>query len=155
MNTSSLVELMRVLEIESTDGARLMENPNDNPICSLSYDDSVGCVTIVWRRYPTSAQLRFIHEAIIQMLAQYKASKILGDDTELPIVHPEDQQWIAEEWLPRAKAAGLKAAAAKVSFSFFGKLSIGSIQTRIAREIAIKAFPNMHQARAWLRAVPV
>ena len=109
---------------------------------------------IVWRRYATSAQLRFIHEAIIQMLAQHKASKILGDDSDLPIVHAEDQKWITEDWMPRAKAAGLKAAATKVSVAFFGKLSIASIQSRLAREIAIRAFPNIHQARTWLRTIP-
>jgi len=39
------------------------------------------------------------------MLAQYKANKILGDDSDLPIVHAEDQKWISEDWLPRARAA--------------------------------------------------
>ncbi len=97
-------------------------------------------------------QLRFIHEVMLQMLERYKASKILGDDSELPIIHAEDQKWITEDWLPRAKAAGLKAAAAKVPFSFFGKVSIGIVQSRLAREIAIKAFPNIHQARMWLRS---
>jgi hypothetical protein len=151
MSKSSLAQLMRLVEKESIDGVKLLENPKDNPICSLSYDETIRCVTIVWRKYATSAQLRFVHEAIIQMLAQYKANKILGDDSDLPIVHAEDQKWITDDWLPRAKEAGLKAAAAKVSFAFFGKLSIGSVQARLAKEIRIKAFPNIHQARTWLQ----
>jgi hypothetical protein len=154
MSKHSLAQLMRLVEKESIDGVKLVENPADNPICSLSYDETSRCVMIVWRRYATSAQLRFIHETIIQMLAQYKASKILGDDSDLPIVHAEDQKWITEDWMPRAKAAGLKAAATKVSVAFFGKLSIASIQSRLAREIAIRAFPNIHQARSWLRTLP-
>jgi hypothetical protein len=127
------------------------KNRMNNPICALSYDETIRCVTIIWRRYPTSMQLRFIHEVMIQMLARYKANKILGDDSDLPIIHAEDQKWITEDWLPRAKAAGLKAAAAKVPFSFFGRLSIGIVQSRLAMEIAIKAFPNIHQARKWLQ----
>jgi hypothetical protein len=154
MSGNSLAQLMRLVEEESIDGAKLLDNPNDNPICSLSYDGNIRCVTIVWRRYPTSVQLRFIHEAMIQMLTRNKANKILGDDSDLPIVHAEDQKWISEDWLPRAKAAGLKAAAAKVPISFFGKLSIGIIQSRLAQEIAVKAFPNIHQARTWLRTIP-
>jgi len=154
MNESSITQLMRLVAKESIDGGKLLENPSDNPICSLSYDETIRCITIVWRRYPTSVQLRFVHEAMIHMLAQYKANKILGDDSDLPIVHAEDQRWISEDWLPRAKAAGLRAAAAKVSSSFFGKLSIGIIQSRLAQEIAIKAFPNIHQARTWLRTFP-
>ncbi len=150
MSGNSLAQLMHLVEKESIDGVKLLENPRDNPICSLSYDETIGCVTVVWRKYATSAQLRFVHEAIIQMLSQYRAGKILGDDSELPIVHAEDQRWITEDWLPRAKEAGLKIAAAKISFSFFGKLSIGSIQARLAKEIKIKTFPNLHQARTWL-----
>ncbi len=58
MNTNSLAQLMRVVRTESTDGAKLLENPTDNPICSLSYDETIRCVTIVWRRLATSAQFR-------------------------------------------------------------------------------------------------
>lgn len=151
MNTSPLEQLRRSVERESIDGAKLLENPNDNPICSLCYDKTVRCVTIVWRRYATSAQYRFIHEAIIQMLQQYQASKILGDDSDLPVVHAEDQQWIIENWIPRAKAAGLKAVATNRSLSFFGRLTIGSIQARMAGEVAIRTFPSVHLAKNWLR----
>lgn len=151
MSTTSLAQLMRLVERESTDGAKLLENPNDNHICSLSYDETIRCVTIVWRRYATSAQFRFIHEAIIDMLVQHQADKILGDDTDLPVVHAEDQKWIVDDWTPRAKAAGLKAIATNVSLSFFGRLTIGNIQASMARKVVIKAFPNIHLARNWLR----
>jgi hypothetical protein len=145
---------MSLVERESIDGVKLLENPNDNPICSLSYDKDIRCVTIVWRRYATSAQYRFIHEVIVQMLAQYQARKILGDDSELPVVHAEDQKWTVEDWTPRAKAVGLRAVATTASLSFFGRLTIGSVQARMASEVAIGAFPNIHLARNWLRSFP-
>lgn len=154
MNANSLEQLMRLVQRESLDGTKLLENPNDNPICSLSYDNSIRCVTIVWRRYATSSQYRFIHETINQMLKQYQASKILSDDSDLPVVHAEDQQWIVEYWMPRAKAAGLKTVATNSSLSFFGRLTIGSIQVRMANEVSIKTFPNIHLARNWLRNAP-
>lgn len=154
MNASSLEQLRRLVEQESIDGVKLLEKPNDNPICSLCYDKAIRCVTIVWRRYATSVQYRFIHEVIIQMLQQHQASKILGDDSDLPVVHAEDQQWIIEDWIPRAKAAGLKAVATNPSLSFFGRLAIGSIQARMASEIAVKTFPNIHLASNWLRNFP-
>jgi len=153
MNTSSLEQLKRMVKRESIDGAKLLENPNDNPICSLCYDEANRCVIIVWRRYATSAQYRFIHEVIIQMLQQHQASKILGDDADLPVVHAEDQQWMIEDWIPRAKAAGLKAVAANRSLSFFGRLTIGSVQAKMAGQIAIMTFPTIHLARDWLRSL--
>ncbi|MGH6677889.1 MAG: hypothetical protein ACREDL_02865, partial [Bradyrhizobium sp.] len=97
------------------------------------------------------AQYRFIHEVILQMLQQHRASKILEDDSDLPVVHAEDQQWVIEDWIPRAKAAGLKAVATTPSLSFFGRLTIGSVQAKMASQIAIMTFPSIHLARDWLR----
>ncbi len=146
----ALAELKRIIETESIDGIHLLNSPHDNPICSLSYDESIPCIAVVWRKYATSAQLRFVHEIILGMLTQHAADRILGDDSDLPIVHAEDQKWIVENWLPRARVAGLKAVATAVSLTFFGKVSIGSIHSKLAREIAIKDFHNIHSARMWL-----
>ena len=151
MSPVSLVELSRIVEGESQEGALLLRNPCDNPICKLGYDEEVQCVEVVWRKYATSAQLRYIHEMILLLLVRHKAEKILGDDTDLPIVHAEDQRWIIDEWLPRARAAGLKAAATKISMTFFGRVAIGSIHSRLSREIRIRNFRNIHSARSWLK----
>lgn len=150
MGARSLAEMKRIIKSESIDGIHLLETPHDNPICALSYDEDISCILVVWRKYATSAQLRFIHEMILDMLRDHGADKILGDDSDLPIIHAEDQQWIVEEWLPRARAAGLKAVATAVSLTFFGKLSIGSIHSKVSREIPIRNFHNIHSARTWL-----
>src|SRR6185437_2051058 len=105
---------------------------------------------VVWRKYATSAQLRFLHETILQMMERHGAQKILGDDRELPIVHAEDQQWIVDDWLPRARAAGLQRVAAITSRSFFGRLSIGSVQLKLANKIAVKQFRDIREAIEWL-----
>jgi hypothetical protein len=154
MNQVSLTNLGRIVERESHDGVLLLQNPYENPICRLGYDQEVRCIEVVWRKYATSAQLRYIHEVILAMLVQHKAEKILGDDTDLPIVHAEDQRWIVEEWLPRARAAGFKAVATKVSMTFFGRVAIGSIQSKLGRDVQIRNFRNIHSARSWLRTIP-
>lgn len=150
MLARSLSKLMEAVRNESIDGALLLENPGDNPVCSLTYDEKAACIRVVWRKYATSAQLRFLHETILQMMARYGAQKILGDDRELPIVHAEDQQWIVDDWLPRARAAGLQRVAAITSRSFFGRLSIGSIQLKLANKIAVKQFRDIREAIEWL-----
>lgn len=146
----SLIELSKLLA-ESHDGAQLLQYPYDNPICKLSYNKDVKCIEVVWRRYATSPQFRYIHEIILCMLVRYNVSKILGDDTDLPIVHAEDQRWILEQWLPRARAAGFKAAASVISMTFFGRVAIGAIQSKLAREVQVRNFRNVHSARHWLK----
>jgi hypothetical protein len=150
---SSLANLCRTIEAESVDGVLLLQNPQDNPICQLSYNKCLRCIEIVWRKHATSPQLRFIHEIIISMLSEHSADKILGDDSDLPIVHAEDQHWIINDWLPRARAAGLKAVATAVSMTFFGRLTIGRIHARVSDELSIKDFHSIHSARMWLKAL--
>jgi hypothetical protein len=153
MSARSLAKLMETVRNESSDGALLLENPSDNPVCSLCYDENLSCIKVVWRKYATSAQLRFLHEYMLDMMERYGAQRILGDDRELPIIHAEDQRWIVEDWLPRARTAGLKAVAAITSLSFFGRLSIGSIHLSVANTVSIKQFQTIREAVAWLNCV--
>jgi hypothetical protein len=153
MNRVSLDELARTVEQESYEGALLLQSPHDNPICKLRYDPEVRCIEVTWRKYATSAQLRYVHEIILDLLAQHRAEKILGDDTDLPIIHAEDQRWIVEQWLPRARALGLKAAATKVSMTFFGRVAIGAVQSQLSRELTLRNFVSIHSARSWLKGL--
>jgi len=148
--TASLAEFRQIVEAESIEGIEVSRNPRDNAICRLSYDESLSCIEVVWRKYATSAQFRFLHEVILEMLIQHRADKILGDDSDLPIVHAEDQRWIMEDWFPRARAAGLRAIAASVSMTFFGKVAIGRIHAKVAEEIPVRDFHSIHLARCWL-----
>ncbi len=66
-------------------------------------DSEVPCITVVWKRYATSAQLRYVHEQLLCLLGGGGVA-VLGDDTQLPTIHREDQRWIAENWWPRARS---------------------------------------------------
>jgi hypothetical protein len=145
-----LIELSKLVS-ESHDGARLVQHPYDNPVCKLSHNKNANCIEVVWRKYATSPQLRYVHELILCMLVQYSVSKILGDYTDLPIIHAEDQRWIVEQWLPRAMAAGLEAAASEISMTFFGQVAIGAIQSTLARKVQVRNFRDVHSARRWLK----
>jgi hypothetical protein len=149
---TQLIELSKLVA-ESHDGAQLLQKPYDNPICKLSYNKNVKCIEVVWRKYASSPQLRYIHEIILCMLVRYKASKILGDDSDPPIIHAEDQRWIVQQWLPRARTVGLKAAASVISMTFFGRVAISSIQSEFAPEVQVGNFHNVHSARRWLKDV--
>lgn len=111
----------------------MLASPADNPIFSISYDDSINGVAISWKRYATSTQLKFIHEYMLSLIESTGASAILGDDAGLATIHAEDQSWIAQNWLPSAIAAGLKAGASKKPASYFGRLSVSSVQSERRR----------------------
>jgi hypothetical protein len=145
-----LIELSKLVAA-SRDGARLLQNPYDNSVCKLSYNKNVNCIELVWRKYATSPQLRYIHEVIVCMLVQYGVSTILTDYTDLPIIHAEDQRWIVGQWLPRAIAAGLKATASVISMTFFGQVAIRAVQSALTDQVQVRSFRDVHSARRWLK----
>ena len=150
---TNLDKLRSKLQAESTDSLQLLRDIKDNPVCSIFFDESVSCITVIWRNYATSTQLRFIHESILHHLQEHGVNKVLGDDSALPTIHAEDQEWIIKEWLPRAMAAGLKATANKQPLSHFGKVSVGNVQAGLPAGLITRSFDTLEDARAWLHGV--
>ncbi len=145
----TLSQLRASVASESSEGLRLVEDLGDNPLCTVSVDESIPAVVVTWRRDVTSAQLRFIHEAVLEVIRSRGLSLILGDDTELPTIHTEDQRWIIEDWIPRARAAGVRAAASKSPAACFGRLAVKQIGSYVPWKLRV--FDDMPEARHWLQ----
>lgn len=135
---------------ETVDACGLIADLQNNPVCSVLFDADVPCLTVVWKRQASSAQLRCVHERLLELLREYKVNKLLGDDTALPSIEPEDQVWIAHDWLPRAVAAGLKLAANKSPEAYFGRLAVETIKASQSL-LAMRSFDHFEEARRWLK----
>jgi hypothetical protein len=139
-------------DAEQAEVRTLLADLQDNPVCTVRFDPDVPCVTVIWKRPATSAQFRFVGDRLVELIRQHKVSKILGDDTALPLIEPDDQKWFAEEWAPRAAAAGLKVAANKSPESYLGRLAVERIKQH-QRQLTIRSFEHFEQARRWLKDV--
>jgi hypothetical protein len=134
---------------ETVDACELIADLQ-NPVCSVLFDADLPCLTVIWKRQASSAQLRCLHERLIELLREYKVNKLLGDDTALPSIDPEDQVWIAQDWLPRAVAAGLKLAANKSPEAYFGRLAVETIKASQSL-LAMRSFEHFEEAPRWLK----
>lgn len=150
-NSDRVAALREILAQESGDSLSLINDLENNPICSVAFDASVPCIAVQWRGYATSAQMRFVLENIICLLDRHKAHRVLGDDTLLPLVHSADQQWIINDWYPRAIAAGWRVSANKVPQNYFGQLTTNSVQAEVPGVVVIRAFEELEEAKGWLR----
>lgn len=142
--------LQEQLRRESHDSSLLVSDLRENPVCSVTLDHAAHLVLVRWRQYATHAQLCFVHESILQLVAKHRICKLLGDDTALPLVPSEDQSWIVENWMPRAIAAGLRFIANKTPNAYFGKLSIDAIRTMTPQGLEFRSFRSVTDARRWL-----
>lgn len=145
-----LTALRRQLETESRDAISLLENPAENPICSIGFDEEAGCVVLVWKRYASSAQLRFANEVVLQTISARRAEKLLADDRALPTIHADDQAWVANQWMPRALGAGLRRLATVHSEIYFGRVAAEQVHAMAPSGLEIRRFEDPQAARAWL-----
>lgn len=149
-NDDPLHELREQLRHGPRDSFQLLENFWDNPICSIRHDEANQYITVVWRRYATQIQFRYIHEKLLSLICEHRVSKILGDDTALPAIPTEDRFWIIVEWFPRAVKCGLRFAASKLPDAYFGRLAVGHIQSSAPAGLQCRTFEKLEDAREWL-----
>jgi hypothetical protein len=143
-------ELGAQLEHESSDGLKLLADLESNPICCVGLDRTVPSIAVVWKGYATRTQLRYVHECILDLLNKHQISKLLCDDTALPTIHAEDQEWIAKDWMPRSVAAGLRAIGNKRPVSHFGSVSVESVKSIVPSGLAFRSFDSLADAKRWL-----
>lgn len=146
--------LRQAVAAEGSDGQELLNDLEHNPICSVALDGEIPCILLKWNRYATSAQLRYVHECLLRLIETGGVSKILADDTALPTIHTQDQRWITSDWMPRAVAAGFRAVATKKPAAYFGRISVENVALEAPTELTIRAFEDLGEARAWLKAFP-
>lgn len=147
-------QLRQILEAGSSDDRELVQDVAHNPICSVFFDEAVPCISVAWKRYATSLQLRFICETILALLTGHRVNRVLGDVAGLPAIHGDDQTWIIEDVIPRATAAGLAAIAYNTPASYFARVSFEGVVAALPASVAVRNFTDPDEARRWLRDIP-
>ena len=128
----------------------------DQPNVTLSWDEGLRAVVIVWRGFNEGEGFRKPMERGLQILQEKKASRWLADLRESKVITPEDQAWLVNDWRPGGPAAsGLYTAFVppKSTVALMGVKRVQSkAQTVVGKNISY--FETVEQARAWLATRP-
>jgi len=124
----------------------------DAVVCSFVFDETLAVIVVTRKGYARSDEFRGIHERLLDAVRVYRVNKVLSDDTALPTIASEDQQWIAQDWMSRAVAAGLRTAATRRAESYFGKIAVSNVHNAAPANLNIAMFDTLDQARDWLQA---
>jgi len=123
-------------------------------IYNIYFDGSIHSVVMEWTGYATSTQFREGTELMLETLVLNKASKVLAEIREMTIIGMEDQQWLQNDFLPRAINAGFKAIAIIRPESYFNKVAVETVSYKIDSEkLMIRFFDKSEEARQWLHAI--
>lgn len=125
----------------------------DKPWMSIRFDGSLQAIHMEWKRYAEGEEFRSGFNVGLELLKQTRVSRWLGDCRLLGPMTQADQQWINQDWHPRAAAAGMRWVALVLPKAAVARLGLTYIIKRVEQsELAINNFTDIESARAWLRS---
>ena len=128
----------------------------DNAQALIRWDEAEKIAVLEWRSYADGQEYRHVLGVLIEVLQKHAARKVLADTRLMKVVTQEDQAWVAKEWSPKARVAGLRYSALIVPKSALAKLSLARMITTNQADAGagkIEHFDNIEAARSWLRSV--
>jgi CheY-like chemotaxis protein len=135
-------------------GNSLIELYSDSYL-AISYDKETLLLHANWKGYQSVESIQQGCERILESMVRYNAYWVLNDHTHVLGIWRFAAAWLANDWFPRMKQAGLR------RFSWIyspAKLSQVSTDATLALMNAdafgVKAFYDAAEALAWLRESP-
>jgi hypothetical protein len=86
----------------------------------------------------------------MRAMTDHKGSRWLIDGRDMKAIEQSYQEWITDNLLPRAIAAGLRVAAIVVPDSAEAMMNIDDMAKAAENEIEIRYFSTVENARDWL-----
>lgn len=122
----------------------------DETFVTIKWDAPVRCVHIEWRGFIQSDQIKLGLNKGLELLTQKGTDRWLADTRQLKVVKQEDQDWVQEDWFPRALAAGVTRMAYVIPESVLGQLAVKRVMSSV-KEVNLETayFDNLAEARLW------
>ena len=132
-----------------------METLDIGKHCRVTFLSEVGCVKIEWIDMPTSDEFRNGCNVALELMSEKGVHKFLVDNSKAKLFSIRDQQWLNEEWLPRAEKAGYRYSATFLGQSdAFVKFAVQNIAgKRDSSKFSSKFFVTQAEAVEWLKTV--
>ena len=123
-------------------------------IYNIYFDKDINAVVMEWDGYATSKQFKQGTELMLNILIKNNCSKVLADIKDMKIIAMEDQQWLTEEFLPRATKFGFKSIAIVKPDYYFNKVAVETISYKVDKgKLTINFFDNTDEAKEWLSKI--
>ncbi len=120
-------------------------------VADVTWDANWNVVHIQAQGLHTS-ESRAVLDSAIRAMTDHKGSRWLVDGRDIKAIKQSHQEWIIEDLLPRALAAGLRVAAIVVPKSAEAMMDIDDVARAADNEIDVRYFSTAEKAQEWLAA---
>ncbi len=126
----------------------------DKAYCRIYFHNDVRAVHLDWNGQATPAQFREACNFSLQLLIEKQAIKMVADNSKVITVSVENQNWLIEDWFPRAVEEGFQYSAViqsdKVSVQSALQLIVSKISNKL---VVVQYFNHLNTAKDWLSQV--
>jgi hypothetical protein len=117
-------------------------------------DDPRGFLRIIWRPNGSDAtERREVMEQVLSWLIDTQHGRVLADQRYMVPFSAAEQQWIQEQWYPRAIGAGhYRRRAVLLAHDAAARHSSAAVTMPVRNQISYCSFDDEAEAIAWLLA---
>jgi hypothetical protein len=124
-------------------------------VAVVTWDPTLQAVHTEAQSWADPSEMAAVLEAGLQALTEHGGSRWLADGRSMKVVKQSDQDWIVQEFFPRALAAGLKRIALVIPESGLAMTTLDQLVHRLpASNLEVAFFPTVDEARSWLKESP-
>jgi len=122
-------------------------------VAVVTWDPTLQAVYTEAQSWADPSELAAVLEAGLQALTEHDGSRWLADGRNMKVLKQSDQDWIVQEFYPRAVAAGLKRIALVIPTSGLAMATVEQLAHRLpAAQVEVAFFPTLDEARSWLNS---
>lgn len=123
--------------------------------CDIYFNAGLHVIQSRWKgKYVEGEALRLILNELIVALQKQNAAIIIADARDMLIISHADQQWIIDDWYPRAVKAGFRYQGLILSVNTFNELNVKQITNNYdTAVIETRYFQSPSEALEWVREI--
>ncbi|MFC7139186.1 hypothetical protein ACFQMA_04955 [Halosimplex aquaticum] len=127
------------------------ETIEDTKNYTIEWDDDIGAVVFTWDEYVSGQTFRDACEALLDAIKRKNASKSLTDTRGVNAHDAEDQEWLQNDWMPRALDVGLEYSAVVHPDSVISEMDVENMMDGVEPSGAKPLLTSdMNEAREWI-----
>lgn len=122
-------------------------------VAVVTWNQDLKAACLEMQGWASTSEARDTLEAILRAMVEHRGSRWLTDARNMKVIKQSDQDWITQNWLPRAAAAGLKRAAIVLPTSMVAMTNVEDVAKVSDNGIDTRFFATMEKAAEWLTAL--
>lgn len=123
------------------------------PQVTVQWDDELKAVYCEWQGFIFGDDYKQALNKIYELFIQKKANRLFSDNRKMRVINQEDQLWVATEWVPKIRAAGLKHSAIIIPRSELADKTLKTLIHKVGntRTDGSAYFDDIEKAKEWMR----